>query len=695
MSTDRIVHAACPHDCPDSCAIEVTVRDGIAIKIAGAAAHPPTGGVLCAKVNKYAERVYHPDRVLYPMRRVGAKGEGRFERATWDEALTDIAARLGDIAARDPNRIVPYSYAGTMGLVQGESIAARFFNRIGASRLDRTICASAGAEALRLTFGAGVGMDMEQFANAKLILLWGTNAIASNLHLWTRIQQAKRDGAILVAIDPYASDTAQKCHKHLAIQPGTDAALALAIIHVLVRDDLLDHDYIAQHTLGFDALAERAQKYTPAYAAALTGLDAADIEWLATLYGDTAVRQQQPVAIRANYGMQRARGGANAVRAVACLPALVGAWRQPAGGFLLSTSGWFPVDRVALERPELLAGRTPRTVNMSVIGDALLNLNDYADAPPVEAVIVYNSNPVAVAPESAKVAQGFAREDIFTVVLEHFQTDTADYADWLLPATTQLEHVDVVKPYGHAYIMSNEAAIAPMGECKPNTQFFRELSLRMGLDEACLQDSDDLIAQQAFNVRHPHAQGYVFDEVRKQGWMRLNIAPGDVAPFAKGGFPTASGRCEFASTELAARGQDPVPDYLPPYESGLDSPLALRFPLSMISPPARNFLNSTFVNVTSLRNIEGVPALWLHPDDASQRGIEDGSQVRVFNDRGSQQLQARVTARARRGVVVAPSIWWKKLSPDGRNANELTSQALTDMGRAPTFYDTRVEVEAA
>jgi anaerobic selenocysteine-containing dehydrogenase len=466
--------------------VTTEVRDGkrVATEIAGDPTHPTTAGKLCTKVARYLERVYHPDRLLHPLKRTGQKGQGRFERVSWDEALSDIAGRLRRIAAVDPQRIVPYSYAGTMGLVQGEAMAQRFFNRLGASFLDRTICAEAGAQALNYTLGSRIGTDIEQFQNAKLILLWGTNAIASNLHLWARAQEAKRRGAKLIAVDPYRSLTAEKCHEHIALLPGTDAALALGIVHVLERERWLDEDYIERYTLGADALLERARAFTPARVAEICGIDAGQVESLASDYAKI-----RPAAIRLNYGMQRARGGGNAVRAIACLPALAGHWRDAPGGMLLSSSGEFHVNGAALYRPELLAGRKPRTINMSTIGRDLASAD-----PPIEALIVYNSNPVAVAPESRSVAAGFAREDLFTVVLEHFQTDTADYADYVLPATTQLEHTDVHKTYGHLYMMANNPAIDALGEALPNSEIFRRLAAKMGFDDACFRESDDEIA---------------------------------------------------------------------------------------------------------------------------------------------------------------------------------------------------------
>jgi anaerobic selenocysteine-containing dehydrogenase len=682
----EVVRAACPHDCPDTCAMLVTVRmdNGrrVAVKVAGDPSHPTTAGTLCTKVSRYLERTYHPDRLLYPLKRVGRKGEGRFERVRWDEALDEIAARLKTIAAVDPQRIVPYSYAGTMGMVQGEAMASRFFHRLGASILDRTICATAGGEALVATLGTRDGTDIEQFQNAKLIVFWGTNAIASNLHLWSRAQEAKRRGAKLIAIDPYRSLTAEKCHQHIALLPGTDGAFALGVMHVLIREGWLDHEYIERHTLGFPALAERARQFDPLRVAATCGITAGEVERFARDYWEI-----RPAAIRLNYGMQRAAGGGNAVRAVACLPALAGHWRDPAGGVLLSTSGNYPVDAARLSRPDLLAGRAPRTINMSTIGHDLL----HAD-PPIDALIVYNSNPVAVAPQSREVAAGFAREDLFTVVLEQFQTDTADYADFVLPATTQLEHVDVHKSYGHLYLLANNPAIEPLGEAQPNSEIFRRLAAKMEYTEPAFRESDDELAAQAFAPVGPTAK-FDWPRLKQAGWERLDL-PETHAPFAEGRFPTPSGKCEFYSDALARLGIDPLPAYLPPNEGPTSNPqLAARYPLALISPPARNFLNSTFVNVTSLRSIDGEPTLEIHPDDAAARAIGDGDTVRVFNDRGSLRLRASVSDRARRGCVVALSIWWKKLAADGRNANEVTSPALTDIGRAPTFYDCLVEVE--
>ena len=671
------VRGACPHDCPDTCALLTTVENSVATRVQGNPDHPHTDGVLCTKVSRYTERSYHPERILTPLKRTGPKGSGQFAPVGWDEALSDIAQRLQTIAARAPEAILPYSYAGTMGMVQGESMDRRFFHRLGASQLDRTICASAGAEALVQTLGGKVGMKVEFFAQAKLILIWGSNSIGSNLHFWRYVQQAKRNGARLVCIDPRKTETADKCHEHIALRPGTDAALALALMHELIKNNWLDHDYITRHTLGWEQLRERALQWPPERAAEVCGVPAEQIRQLAKDYGTT-----QPAAIRLNYGMQRVRGGGNAVRAVACLPALTGAWRHRAGGMLLSSSGQFPAQRAALQRPDLMPARTPRTLNMVQIGDDLLREASPAFGPRVEALVVYNSNPVAVAPDSGKVVQGFAREDLFTVVLEHFQTDTADYADFILPATTQLEHWDVHLAYGHTDVLLNRPAIAPQGQARSNAQIFRDLAARMGFTEPCFADSDEALCRQAFG------DAVDFALLETQGFATLALPD---APFAEGGFATPSGKCEFFSARLAAQGLDGLPDHLPNHELQGSS---AHYPLAMISPPARNFLNSTFVNVQSLRDIEGRPVLEIHPDDALARGIGDGAVVRVFNDRGSYRCHAAVSLRARPGVVNGLGIWWRKLGLDGTNVNQLTSQALTDMGRAPTFYDCLVEVQA-
>ena len=672
LTETRVVKGACPHDCPDTCALRITVAGDRVIKVQGAADHPSTHGALCTKVSRYAERSYHPERVLKPLRRVSAKHEApRFEEVSWATALREIATRLQAIAARDPQAILPYSYAGTMGYVQGEAMAGRFFNRLGASRLERTICASAGAAALSATYGHKVGMHLPFFAESRLILIWGSNSIASNLHFWTYANQAKRAGAKLICIDPRKTETADKCHQHIALLPGTDGALALGLMHELIVNNWLDPDYVERHVDGWDELRAKALQWPPERTAEVCGITVAEVQCLARDYGTTA-----PAAIRLNYGMQRVRGGGNAVRLVALLPCLTGAWRHRAGGLLLSSSGWFaPYSNDQLDLPALRSSPA-RSINMSSIGDDLLRPSSPEFGPQIEALIVYNSNPVAVAPESPKVVRGFQRADLFTVVLEHFMTDTADLADYVLPATTQLEHLDVHSSYGHTDVLINEPAIAPLGEAKPNSQIFRELAAAMGFDEPCFQESDEQLARQVFT------EAIDFDALRAQGWQSLPLKE---APFAEGQFLTPNGRAQAGGA-----------DYVPNYESRASSPeLAARYPLAMISPPARNFLNSSFVNVKSLRDIEGEPLLEIHADDAAQRGLKDGVLVRVFNERGNYHCRLRISERARPGVVHGLGVWWRKLGPRGSNVNEVTHQRLTDMGAAPSFYDCLVEVARA
>src|SRR5215471_2622516 len=671
----KVVRAVCPHDCPDTCAMLVEVdENGRAIRVKGDPSNPYTHGGLCVKVAHYEKRTYHADRLLYPMKRAGSKGDGKFERISWDEALDTIAGKLKAIADENPQSILPYSYAGTMGLLQGSSMDRRFFHRLGASLLDRTICSSAGGFGMRYTVGASVGTNPETVDQAKYILIWGSNIITSNIHLWRYILKARSQGAKIVTIDPLRTKTGQLSDEHIAIMPGTDGALALGMMHIIVRDGLQDQDYIDKYTLGFDKLKSRLQEYPPARVSEITGITGSTIERITHEYAANS-----PAFIRVNYGLQRHAGGGMAVRNIFCLPALVGSWRYPGGGAVLSTSGFFKYNNAALERTDLIRGN-PRTINMSCLGNALMHTE-----PPVRAIVVYNSNPAAVAPNQQNVLAGFKRPDLFTVVLEHFQTDTADYADILLPATTQLEHIDLHRSYGHTYSMLNTPAIAPLGESKPNTEIFRLLADRMGFDEPCFKDSDEDMVEQALQG----LKGVTLEGLREKGWVSLEI--GD-SPFANGNFPTPSGKCEFYSERL--KELDPLPAYIPPREDRLsNAALARQFPLALISPPAHHFLNSTFVNLFAAKEI--TPTLEIHPADAQSRKIQDGAPVEIFNGRGSFLAKAVVTNRTRTGVVSAPSIWWNKLVPGGRNANSTTSEEITDMGGGATFYDNLVEVRCA
>jgi anaerobic selenocysteine-containing dehydrogenase len=684
--TRRTVKVVCPHDCPDTCVMTVDVEDGKAVSLGGDPEHRFTRGFLCAKVNRYLERVYSPERILHPQKRVGRKGEGRFAPITWDEALDTIAARFrAVIAEHGAEAILPYSYAGNMGLLSYGSMDRRFFHALGASLLDRTICATAGSTGLKATIGKTMGFDPEAIVHARFIVAWGANIVSSNVHLWPFIEEARRRGATLVAVDPYRSRTAEKADRHLALMPGTDGALALGMMHVIFRDGLADEDYLARHTVGADSLRERVREWTPARAAEATGLTTEEVESFARDYATI-----QPSALRVNYGLNRHAGAGMAVRTIGCLPALVGAWRHPGGGLLLSCSGTFPVDTEALERPDLAPPGT-RTLNMTQLGRILL---DPELAPPVKALFVYNANPAAVAPEQERVRAGLGREDLFTVVHDLFATDTVDFADIVLPATTTLEHYDIHKAYGHLYLSLSRPAIAPPGECRPNTEVFRGLAARLGLDHPCLRQSDEEMARNAMRWDHPHLHGITFERLEREGSVRLSV-PDPFAPFAEGGFPTASGKCELVAESLAEMGHDPVPTYIPPRESALSAPeLARRYPLAFISPPAHHFLNSTFSAQPVFVRREGEASLTIHPRDAEARGIRDGQTVRTFNDRGSFLATAHVSDGARPGVVVGLSIWWAKMCPGGRNANAVTSQELTDMGGGATFYDALVEVAA-
>jgi anaerobic selenocysteine-containing dehydrogenase len=684
---DGVVRGACPHDCPDTCAMLVHVEDGRAVRVQGDPGHPVTQGFLCTKVNRYVERTYHRDRLTVPLRRVGPKGDGRFEPATWDEALDDIAARLRTVMEEHgPEAVLPYSYAGTMGLVQGSSMDRRFFHRIGASLLARTICAAAGTEAWKHTYGDRMGPTPEEVEHARLILLWGTNTLTSNPHLWPAIRRARDAGARVVAIDPIRTRTAAQCDEHVAVRPGTDAALALGMMHVVFRDGLEDRDYLERYTVGWEMLRERVAAWTPERTAGETGIEAATLEALAREFATTS-----PAFIRLNYGMQRHAGGGSAVRAVALLPAVTGAWRHVGGGATLSTSGAFHVDSAALERPDWIPAGT-RTINMVRLGEALTRPDGGVGGPPVGALVVYNSNPGAVAPDLGRVREGLRREDLFTVVIEHFQTDTADYADWLLPATTQLEHWDVHTAYGHLYVTLNRPAIEPVGESLPNSEIFRRLAARMGLVEPAFRDSDLDLIRQALDSEHPWMAGISLESLLERGYARLG-APEPFAPFAAPGrLNTPSGRIQIHAPDLERWGVDPLPDYLPPTEgTGADRDRA--FPLALISPPEHQFMNSTFVNVPALARAAGQPRLLLHPDDAARRSIRSGDRVRVWNERGDFLAVAAPTSDVRPGVAVSYGVRWARRSEGGRTVNDTTSAALSDMGGGAVFYDNAVEVE--
>ncbi len=659
----------------------VQVENGRATRLRGDPDHPVTRGFLCGKVAQYLEREYSPDRLLYPQKRIGAKGEGRFERISWDEALDTIAARLSHVSREfGPEAILPYSYGGTLGMLNGGGMDRRFFHRLGASRLDRTICATTGSAGLTATNGVRYGTEPEQFRLSKLIIAWGANIHGANVHLWPFIVEARRNGAKLVVIDPIRTRTAALADQHLTINPGSDLALALGLMHVIIGEKLHDADYIARYTNGFDELRKRVADYPPEKVAALTGIAAGDIVQLARDYATT-----RPASIRLNYGVQRSDRGGSAVRAIAALPALIGSWREAGGGLQLSTSQAFQFNRVGLEMPELQQrsplGREARIVNMSLLGKALTQM----DAPPVKAMVVYNSNPAAVAPDQNVVLRGLRREDLFTVVLEQFQTDTADYADILLPATTFLEHTDVYFAYGHYHLPLARPVVAPPGEARSNVDTFRALALRMGFDDACFHDSEDDMIRTLLSSGHPFLDGITLERLEREHFVRLNVSGKDepFLPFAQGGFETASGNCEFGAESL---------EYTPPLESRFgDQTLKSKYPLELISSKNDDSMNSTFGNRVEVD--EETSILHLHPADAEPRAIRTGDRVRVFNDRGSLLLKASVDGVVQAGVARAPSTRWLKRSSDGRNANALTSDRIADLGGGPTFYSCLVQVE--
>jgi anaerobic selenocysteine-containing dehydrogenase len=674
-------HSVCALDCPDACSLLVEVEDGRATRLRGNPDHPVTRGFLCGKVAQYLEREYSPQRLLYPQKRIGEKGEGRFARISWDEALDTIAERLSSVAREHgPEAILPYSYAGTMGMLNGSGMDRRFFHRLGASRLDRTICATAGGAGLTATLGYRYGTEPEQFPEARLILAWGANIHGTNIHLWPFIVEARRQGAKLYAIDPIRTRTAALADRHFAIYPGSDLALALGLMHVIIGERLYDAEYVSQYTHGFDALRERVRGYHPERVAALTGIAKDDIVDLARQYATI-----RPAVIRLNYGLQRTDRGGSAVRAIAGLPALIGSWGEPGGGLQLSTSQAFQFNRAGLEMPELqqqsALGREARIVNMSELGKALTEL----DKPPVKAMVVYNSNPAAIAPNQNLVLRGLQRPDLFTVVLEHFQTDTADYADILLPATTFLEHTDIYFAYGHYHLQMARPVVPAPGETRSNVEIFRALALRMGFEEPCFRESDDHMMRTLLGSGHAYLDGITLERLDREHSVRLNISRPDAPflPFAQGGFGTPSGKCEFGAEAL---------EYTPPVESRLgNESLRRKYPLELIPSKNDDNMNSTFGHRAGADRETSL--LHLHPEDAQPRGIQTGDRVRVFNDRGSLMLEAVVHDVVRPGVARAPSVRWAKQAADKRNANALTSDRLTDMGGGPVFYSCLVEVE--
>ncbi len=666
----------------------VQVENGRGTKLMGDPQHPVTRGFLCAKVTQYLEREYHPQRLLYPQRRVGPKGEGRFERISWDEALGEIARRFQSITAEfGPESVLPYSYAGTMGILNGSSMDRRFFHRLGASRLDRTICSATGTAALNLTLGQRTGTEPEQFAHSRCIIAWGASILSTNVHLWPFIVEARRAGAKLYVIDPLPTKTAQLADVHLAINPGSDTALALGMMHIIFRDGLEDEDYLERHCEGWQQLKEKVKAYTPSKVSIWTGLTVEQIEGIAHDYATC-----RPSIIRMNYGIQRNERGGMAAHAVSLLPAVIGSWKEVGGGFQLSTSSGFPFNRPALERPDLQfespLGREARLLNMTELGKVLTDeLGGGPLIPPVKALVVYNSNPGAIAPNQNRVHAGLRRDDLFTVVLEQFQTDTARFADILLPATTFLEHTDLYGAYGHYYVQLARPALAPPGECKPNVEIFRNLAKAMGFTGACFTDSEDELIRQALDSGHPFLKGITLERLDADTSIRVSVSAEGTPylPHAEGNFTTPSGRCEFHPERL---------DYVPPVESRHGGQAGNQiYPLELISAKMERGLNSTFGHREELNKACAV--VTFNPADAEARRIVDGSAVRVFNHRGSVQLTAHLDSALKAGVVSIPSVGWASAAADGNGVNVLTNDSLADMGGGPVFYSCLVQAELA
>lgn len=679
------VLSVCPHDCPSACSLVVTVEAGRISDVSGNPDHPFTQGVICGKVKEYAERVYSPMRVLRPLRRRGAKGKGEFEPISWEAAIEEIARRFREISARSgAEAILPFSYGGTLGLLQFYA-GHPFFHALGASRLDRTICIATAYQGWRATLGTVAGPDAEQMVDSELIILWGINAAYTHINLMTFVKRARARGAYVVAIDPYRTRTAKQADLYLAPRPGTDAALALGMMHVLIGEGSLDRDYIERATLGFDRLAEHVRRYPPEAVARITGIPAEEVVALARRYGATRASY-----IRVGIGLSRHDNGGMTCRTIACLPALTGAYAHAAGGALLASSGSFPINYAPLVRPDLQPGSAPRGVNMIHLGRAL---TDGALAPPVEALYVYNSNPASVCPNQELVLRGLKREDLFTVVHEQVFTDTTDYADLVLPATTSMEHADLYTSYGHLYLQLAEPVIAAQGEAKSNREVFRLLADAMGLGDPHFDKSDETLIREVLAGDQPALAGISYERLREERSVRLNVGR-PYLPFAHGA-PTPSGKVEFYSERLLAQGLPPLPTYIPLQEGPENAELSRRFPLQLIVPPNRFFLNSSFSQSELLRKRQGGPTVFLNPLDAGARGIEAGDLVRVWNDRGAAQFTAVLTEDTRPGVAVVEGIWWGKFMPGGRGVNVLTSDRVADMGGGPAFHSNLVEIARA
>jgi len=677
--------SVCPHDCPSCCSLVVTVDDGRLASVTGNPDHPFTRGVICGKVREYAERVHSPLRVRTPLKRVGPKGTGQLEPISWDDAIATIAERWRAIIATDgAEAILPFSYAGSMGQVQYYA-GHPFFHALGASRLDRTICVTTAYAGWRATVGAVTGNDSEQMVGADLVVLWGVNASYSTINVMTLVKQARARGAHVVAIDPYRTPTAQQADEHLMVRPGTDAALALAVMHVLIAEGRVDRGYVERATLGFDRLAEHVRAYSPDAVAPIVGLPAETIVRFARRYGATP-----RTFIRIGIGLSRHDNGAMTCRTLACLPALTGAYADPHGGALLSTGGAYGFDYAVLERPDLMPTPAPRMINMIQLGRAL---TDPALTPPVRSLYVYSSNPAAVCPDQTHVLRGLARDDLFTVVHEQVLTDTARYADLVLPATTSMEHLDLYRSFGQLTLQLARPVVPRQAEAKSNWETFTLLARAMGVAEAHYAKGDEGLIREFLAGGDASVRGVSWEQLVRDGWVRVNL-PRPYMPFANGA-PTLSGKVEFYSAWLERQGLPPLPTYVPLAEGPDNRELAGRFPLQCIVPPNRFFLNSSFSQSELLRRRQGVATAMLAASDASARGIRDGDSIRVESPRGSARFTARITDATRPGVVVIEGIWWHRFSPDGLGVNVLTSDRVADLGGGPALHSNLVQVSKA
>ena len=699
----EIRFGACPHDCPDGCAMLYHVEQGKLVGVRGNPDHPFTQGRLCVKVKDYDQHHYHADRILYPLKRTGPKGSGEFEQISWEQALDEIKERWQKIINEfGAEAILPYGYAGNMGLLNGMNAGDAFFNRLGSSIGEKTFCASGILTAQLMTIGPTMGTDPESFVHSRFIILWGANTLSTNSHLWPFILAAQKQGAKVVVVDPYRSRTAAQADWHIPLRPGTDGALALAMIHNLIEENLIDTEYVEKYTVGFDELKASAGQYSPEMAEEITGIGAREIRRLAREYAET-----QPAVIRVGVGAERYPGGGQGIRAVDCLPALVGAWRHVGGG-VLQMPVFVPVRFDILSRPDWVNAET-RVVNLADIGNVLSPESSLE--PPVKSLFIWNANLLSQAPDSNLVEQGLAREDLFTVVSEYFLTDTAHHADLVLPATMAGEHDDIVTSWGHFYIALNQKAIEPPGDAISNSELFRRLARCMGFRDERFTLSDEALLARSLNWDAPALAGLDFDTLKKQGYIRINSPdPDKYAPHVEGNFPTPTGKCEFTSLlgEQAGYVAPVLRQMCEDRQTGM--PIAAvpsyianekcnranwnsEFPLQLITPKSHAFLNSGYANVAHKLKVQGEQFALINPADANERGISHDEEIVIYNDKGEFSAEARVTDDVQPGVVIAPFGYWKSQNRNHGAANAMTTVGKNRFGGAPVYYDTNINIK--